>query len=180
MIRSISILVFTIFIFLVEGCSGCSKSGRMSKKKEATTNNSISKERRSPPRPKSEVRIKMEKESGVYKIPITINGTQMYFIFDTGAGMISISNVEATFLYKQGRLTDDDIIGKANFMDANGDISEGTIILLKEVTIGSKTIYNIEASVVDNARAPLLFGQSALEKFGKVSIDYNNNEITFE
>jgi aspartyl protease family protein len=51
---------------------------------------------------------------------------------------------------------------------------------LKEVTIGNRTIYNINASVVDNSIAPLLFGQSALEQFGKISIDYNSNTITFE
>jgi len=122
----------------------------------------------------------MEKHNGVYQIPVTINGSEMYFIFDTGAGMISISTVEATFLYKQGKLTDDDIIGKANFLDANGNISEDVLIRLKEVTIGNRKIRNIDASVVGNAKAPLLFGQSALEKFGKISIDYGRGEISFE
>jgi aspartyl protease family protein len=124
--------------------------------------------------------VKMAKQNGVYQIPVTINGSEMYFIFDTGAGMISISTVEATFLYKQGKLTDDDIIGKANFLDAQGNISEDVLIRLKEVTIGNRKIRNIDASVVGNAKAPLLFGQSALEKFGKISIDYGKGEISFE
>ncbi len=71
-------------------------------------------------------------------------------------------------------------MGKDEFIDANGDISVGTIIKLKEVTIGNRTIYDINASVVDNSIAPLLFGQSALEQFGKISIDYNNSMVTFE
>ncbi len=124
--------------------------------------------------------VKMEKRNGVYQIPVTINGSEMYFIFDTGAGMISISSVEATFLYKQGRLKDEDFVGKADFLDANGNISEDAIIILKEVTLGNRTIRNIQASVVGNAKAPLLFGQSALEKFGKISIDYGKGEISFE
>jgi aspartyl protease family protein len=124
--------------------------------------------------------VKMEKSNGVYKIPVTINGSEMYFIFDTGAGMISISTVEATFLYKQGKLSDDDIVGKADFLDANGNISSDVIIRLKEVTIGNRTIRNVDASVVGNTKAPLLFGQSALEKFGKISIDYSKGEISFE
>jgi len=33
--------------------------------------------------------------------------------------------------------------------------------------------------VVDNIQAPLLLGQTALIKFGKVTIDYNNNTIEF-
>jgi aspartyl protease family protein len=48
------------------------------------------------------------------------------------------------------------------------------------VTIGSRTIYNVQASIVDNDRAPLLLGQSALERFGTVTIDYNNNTISLQ
>jgi hypothetical protein len=32
----------------------------------------------------------------------------------------------------------------------------------------------------DNKSGSYLYHQSALERFGKVSIDYNNNTITFE
>lgn len=124
--------------------------------------------------------VRMKKANGVYQIPIIVNGVKMFFIFDTGASIISISETEAYFLYKQGKLTDDDIKGTAKFSDANGDISEGTIINLKTVQIGDRVLKNIEASVVHNLNAPLLFGQSALENFGKVSIDYNKSEITFE
>ena len=81
---------------------------------------------------------------------------------------------------KQGTLTKDDIIGTANFSDANGDITEGTIINLKTVKIGGVTLNNIEASIVPNSVVPLLLGQSAFEKFGKISIDYKKGEITLE
>jgi len=124
--------------------------------------------------------IKMEKQDGVYMIPVEVNGVKMYFIFDTGASTISISETEALFLYKQGTLKDNDIKGTARFSDANGDISEGTIIVLKTVQIGNKVLKNVDASVVHNLSAPLLFGQSALERFGKISIDYNKGEIAFE
>ena len=40
-------------------------------------------------------------------------------------------------------------------------------------------LHNVEANVVDNIQAPLLLGQTALSKFGKVTIDYNNNTIEF-
>lgn len=124
--------------------------------------------------------VKMSEENGVYKIPVEINGSNMNFIFDTGASIISISATEALFLYKQGTLSEDDFLGQVDFQDATGAISQGTIIRLRSVKIGNKTLENVEASVVHNAVAPLLFGQSALAKFGKVSIDYKRNEITFE
>ena len=128
----------------------------------------------------SKTTIKIEKVNGVYQIPTEINGIPMYFIFDTGASTISISETETMFLYKQGKLFKEDIIGSANFMDANGGISEGTIIVLRNVKIGNKNLKNIKASVVHNSEAPLLFGQSALEQFGKISIDNRKGEISFE
>jgi len=124
--------------------------------------------------------IKMEKRDGVYQIPIEINDVKMYFIFDTGASIVSISATEARFLYKQGSLTEEDIIGKANFQDANGNISEGTIINLKTVRVGDRTLTNVQASVVHNLKAPLLLGQTVFEEFGKISIDNEKGEITFE
>jgi aspartyl protease family protein len=44
--------------------------------------------------------------------------------------------------------------------------------------LGTKTLYNVQASVVHNLSAPLLMGQSALSKFGTVTIDNANGTIT--
>ena len=124
--------------------------------------------------------VKMRNQNGVYYVPIKINGVDMEFIFDTGASIISISVTEAMFLYKQGKLFDEDFIGVTHFSDATGSISEGTLINLREVNIGNKVLYNIKASIVHNLDAPLLLGQSALNKFGKISIDYSKNTIILE
>ena len=156
-------------------CNGCSRSGRINAKNLRYNNNETILSSHT-----GKTLVKMVEENGVYKIPIEINGSNMNFIFDTGASIISISSTEAMFLYKQGTLKEEDFIGNVNFQDATGAISEGTIIKLKTVKIGNKVLQNVEASIVHNNSAPLLFGQSALAKFGKVSIDYNQNEITFE
>jgi len=124
--------------------------------------------------------VRFEHENGILKIPVLINGIELYFIFDTGASLITISNREASYLYKNGKLLDKDLIGKSQFVDANGDISEGTIINLTSVIIGNRELQNVQACVIEGQNAPLLFGQSALQKFGKVSIDYAKNEISFE
>ena len=167
-------LLYSILIF---GLLGCSQSGRRSPKSDeikTTTKQEL------PHSSEAANVVKMERQNGVFQIPVEVNGAKMYFIFDTGASVISISEVEALFLVKQGSLSREDILGSVNFSDANGDISEGTIIRLRTVKIGNRILENIEASVVHNLKAPLLFGQSALEKFGKISIDHNKGEITFE
>src|SRR5690348_5292555 len=106
----IAIVIIGLVVFF-SSCSGCSRSGRIGKNR-----NSISTTKNS--KTSTPVIIKMQKINGVYEIPIEINGITMRFIFDTGAGIISISDVEALFLYKQGTLTNDDIIGNENFSDA--------------------------------------------------------------
>ena len=124
--------------------------------------------------------VSFEDENGILKIPVIINGIELYFIFDTGASLITISSREASFFYRNGKLSEKDLIGRSQFVDANGDISEGTIINLSSVKIGNRELLNVQACVIEGQNAPLLFGQSALQKFGKVSIDYEKNEISFE
>lgn len=175
----LSIISFSVAL-LFSSCSGCSKSAQKRLLAHQDTIYSSSPRREERVSPGEKTTIKMEKVNGVYEIPTEIDDIPMHFIFDTGAGLISISETEATFLYKQGKLTQDDIVGNAKFTDANGDISEGTIIILKTVKLGDRILKNVQASVVHNLGAPLLMGQSALEKFGKISIDYQRNEITFE
>lgn len=115
--------------------------------------------------------IPFTKEGGVCKVKCAINGLPLHFIFDTGAADVSISSVEATFMAKNDFLSFSDIIGKQNYQTADGNITEGTIINLKDVKLGSLHLNNIKASVVRNQAAPLLLGQSVLSKLGKIEID---------
>lgn len=104
----------------------------------------------------------------------------MEFIFDTGASIISISAAESVFMLRQDKLHESDIIGTSYFSDATGTISEGASINLREVKIGTRTLHNVKASVVHNIEAPLLLGQSALNQFGRITIDYNQNILILE
>lgn len=88
-----------------------------------------------------------------------------------------MSTVEATFMLKNGYLNDRDIIGKQNYITATGEISEGTVINLREVDFGGLSLNNIKASIVRNQKAPLLLGQSVLNRLGKIEIDNENNLI---
>lgn len=115
--------------------------------------------------------IPFTKEGGVCKVKCAINGLPLHFIFDTGAADVSISSVEATFMAKNDFLSSSDIIGKQNYQTADGNITEGTVINLKDVQLGSLHLNNIKASVVRKQAAPLLLGQSVLSKLGKIEID---------
>ena len=114
---------------------------------------------------------------GTFEIPCDINGLALQMVFDTGASDVTISSVEADFMFKNGYLSEKDIKGKTYYQIANGQISEGTTITLREVKISDAVLHNVDASVVKSQRAPLLLGQSAMERFGAITIDNQNNKL---
>jgi uncharacterized protein (TIGR02145 family) len=126
----------------------------------------------------SQTVIQMKREGGVSIIPCKLNGLPLSFIFDTGASDVSISLTEATFMFKNGYLNKKDIIGTSNYSDANGNISEGININLREIEIQGLKLYNVKASIVKNMDAPLLLGQSAISKLGVVLLDLISNTLT--
>ena len=114
---------------------------------------------------------------GTFDVDCTVNGLALSMIFDTGASDVTISKVEADFMLKNKYLSKDDVKGRQYYQIANGDISEGTVITLKEVKIGDAVLHNVDASVVKNQKAPLLLGQSVLEKFGTFTVDNINSKL---
>ena len=114
--------------------------------------------------------IKLKKENGVYTIPCEINGLKLRFILDTGASNVSISLTEASFMYKNGYLDDNDFLGTARTQIASGEIQENYVVNIKQVKIGTKVLYNIKAVVMKGLSAPLLLGQSAISQLGEWSI----------
>ncbi|MCY7351466.1 MAG: retroviral-like aspartic protease family protein [Cytophagaceae bacterium] len=182
---------FLYFFALTIGLSGCAGCAKSSDPNAPPPDEPVSVEEKSGQTPPSDpaeppvsegpaTTIQMVKEGGVYKIPAIVNDVPMTFVFDTGASDISISSVEADFLYKQGTLKAEDVQGMQRYRDAEGEISAGMVVRLRTVQLGGRTLRNVQATVVNSSAAPLLMGQSALSQFGKISIDYQTNSLTFE
>lgn len=119
----------------------------------------------------AEVRIHMEKEGGVYKVPCKVNGLKMKFIFDTGAAKVCISSAYAEMMLENGYLDKSDIKGTSQSTIADGSVIDNVVINLRKVEIAGLTIENVPAVVVPTQNAPLLLGQSVIQKLGRVSID---------
>jgi predicted aspartyl protease len=81
-------------------------------------------------------------------------------------------------MLKNDYLSKNDIVGNSSYMIANGDIEIGTTIIFRIVDFGGLILKNVRASVIDNKNAPLLFGQSALSKYGKITIDNEKKIIS--
>lgn len=125
----------------------------------------------------AQTKINMKSEgNGIYSIPCKVNGLPLKFIFDTGASNVTISLSEAIFMIKNGLLNENDIIGTSYSQIANGQITENTKIILREIEIQGLKLYDVSASVIHELNAPLLMGQSAIQKLGKIQL--NGNELT--
>ena len=114
---------------------------------------------------------------GTFEVPCSVNGLNLNMLFDTGASDVTISSVEANFMLKNDYLSVSDIKGKKYYQIANGDLTEGTVITLKEVKVGNAVLRNVDASVVKSQKAPLLLGQSVMERFGTITIDNINSKL---
>lgn len=123
------------------------------------------------------VEVPFTQEGGVYKVKCVINGLPLHFIFDTGASSVSMSDVEALFMLKNDYLKSQDIVGTENYITADGSISEGTVVNLRNVEFGGLKLDNVKASIVRNQKAPLLLGQSVLKRLGKIEIDYSKKVL---
>ena len=85
--------------------------------------------------------------------------------------MISLSAGFAEKLIEQGLISRDDVLGQANSFVADGRSQAVTVVNIKDVEIGGLHLYNVKATIREQQNAPLLLGQSAIEKLGKVTID---------
>lgn len=108
-----------------------------------------------------------------------INEMSTTFLLDTGA---STTVVSKTFLNKhvnsgfiKRRLH---FLRNENYTTANGAIVNAEVWKLPSMTIGPKTIYNVEIAVMSGVEEDgFLLGMSTINKLGDPTIDLTNNKI---
>lgn len=114
--------------------------------------------------------IQMEYINGVYRIPCVVNGAQMKMVFDTGASSVSLSLATALFLYQNGYISDNDFRDVGKSSTASGEIVDHMKLNIKDIEIGGLHLYNVEGIVMESLTAPLLLGQTAIQKLGTITI----------
>ena len=126
--------------------------------------------------------IKMTKsQSGVFEVPVELNKVlKISFIFDSGASDISISPDVALTLIRTGTITETDFIGSQVYSFADGSKATSEVFILKEIKIGDHIIKNVRASISNSNNAPMLLGQSVLQRLGRFTIDNNNHTLIIE
>ncbi|MBQ8362042.1 MAG: retroviral-like aspartic protease family protein [Bacteroidaceae bacterium] len=130
-----------------------------------------------------EVSVPYSELGGVKTIPVKLNGVSMDMIFDTGCSGMSISLNELLTMQKNGKFSENDIVGITEATIADGSVVENGLINLHEVEIGGKDgiiLHNVKASVALNQIAPILLGNGVIDAVASVEVDNINKIIKFK
>lgn len=132
---------------------------------------------------KPSVSIAYEEMGGVKVIPVKLNGVTLNMIYDTGCSGIHISLNELQTLYKNGKFSQEDVLGVEYSSIADGSIVENGSINIKEIKIGDGddclVLHNKKATVALNQVAPILLGNEVLDELASVEVDNVKKRINF-
>lgn len=165
--RIVNIIVFLVMVL---ACSSCNTKGKKPPV-DLSGLNSV-----------TDISIPYTELNGVKTIPVKLNGITMSMIYDTGCSGVHLSLNELQTLFKNGKFSEDDIIGSNYSQIADGSIVENGLINLREVEIGGEdglVLHNVEATVALNQNAPILLGNDILDELASVKVDNVNKTINF-
>jgi aspartyl protease family protein len=124
------------------------------------------------------VTIPMTRTGSTFTIPVILNDAlKIDMLFDSGAADCSLSSDVFRTLVRTGTIEEHDILGEQTYILADGSKVIETQVNIRSIEIGGQILTNVRASVSKSLDAPLLLGQSVMQKFGTITMDYNNNQV---
>ncbi|MBN2639964.1 MAG: OmpA family protein [Bacteroidales bacterium] len=114
----------------------------------------------------NEVPFSADKKNGLYVSSCLINGLQESFMYDPNNSALISVNMTIELL-NEGIISKDDFIGNPEEILKNNTVANNAVLNLKEVTIGGKTIKNLQVIVSKNLFFGIVFGKQVMSNFGK-------------
>jgi clan AA aspartic protease (TIGR02281 family) len=127
-----------------------------------------------PPVPALGDAVPIASDAGHAKVMVILGGVGTFMLIDTGASVMSITTAIADQLIANGGATEN---GQTNITVADGSTKTERSIIVKNLTIGSHTVHDIEACVTDHAVMLLPF--PVLNQVGRFTIDTKDNLLVF-
>lgn len=119
----------------------------------------------------SEEMIPMQNESGVFVVPVRLNDAILLkAIVDSGAADVAVPSDIVSTLIRTGTISNDDFLGVKTYILADGTKVPSQVFRMRRLKVGSRVLENVIASV-SAPKAPILLGQSFLNRFSSWSID---------
>jgi clan AA aspartic protease (TIGR02281 family) len=126
------------------------------------------------------ITIPYVEQNGVMIVKASVNGYPATFIFDSGAGEVTISSSMLSILIANGVVESSDLLGIADYGIADGSSVHQQRVNLKAIDVGSIRVSNVTATVTNDQNASFLLGRSFLKNFKSFDIDNSERTITFE
>ena len=108
--------------------------------------------------------VEMRRRGGVFEVDVTLNGKETIpMIFDTGAGLVTLSSEFATKIGLTPEAEDQTV----ELHDASGRVTTAKLMTIPTMRVGPFTVSNVECAVLPPTKrdVPLLLGQSFISQF---------------
>jgi predicted aspartyl protease len=100
-------------------------------------------------------------------------------VIDSGASDVSIPADVLSTLVRTDTVTQTDITGFRNYKNADGEVFQSRAFVIRSLRIGNIEVLSVHAKEAP-ANAPLLLGQSFLNRFKSWSIDNSTQELILQ
>ena len=99
--------------------------------------------------------------------------SKLIYCYKLGLGFKTLWHIRSGFVNRHTHF-----IRNGDYITANGDVVNAEVWQLPSVTMGPKTIYNVEIAVMPGIEETgFLLGMSTINKLGNPKIDLTNNKI---
>jgi hypothetical protein len=121
--------------------------------------------------------VAMEKEGGVYVVPVRFNGAiTLNAIIDSGASDVSIPADIVSTLIRTKTVSEEDFLGVQTYVLADGTKVPSPRFRIRSLKVGNKTLENVTAHIA-SGNADILLGQSFLGRFKSWSVDNDRHVL---
>ncbi len=109
-----------------------------------------------------------------------VNGyTTQITLSEEGPGL-SFSEDATLKMLKSGAIGKTDFVGDAEKILGNNSIADKSVFTVGEINIATKSVFDLEATVLKNQKAALIMSEKVLKRFGTYSIDKEKKQIIFK
>lgn len=114
------------------------------------------------------------------EVDCIVNGSQIPMLIDERyKEPVAISWEEAMNMLYQRRINKEDFPDRDNAFDPEGNILDRATLVFKELQIGQKHLFNVEAVVVKGVDYKLIINRGGLGQFGEYEFDKQRGKLYF-
>ena len=118
-------------------------------------------------------------KKGYFNFVGIVDGYKEPFTYSQNADLC-VSESRALQLLKDGRITADDFKGDTEKILTTGGIANNSIVVIKEVRIAGRSLYNVECKVVSKMIEQWVIGQKNLKQLGNFEFDTKEKKLKFK